>query len=286
MTQPGNNIRIQDYPTLEEGNTAFPGAEYSIEHCAGKSSTELVLKHCFTGAQLISDLLKSRNAQYACAISSPKAGYRELYVSPDRRQKLLNHIQELQWNIRNFGDPPCFTPMIVVTKAVTKTLSAGKHNVHALWDKETVTFPQGARLAVHATFRLTKPSLSGMVKFVPEESMEQGMLYAQADASSDFMFTVLCHPDFHVQFQRAAENRLFPENVSPLVATACFSILQKQYAEDDGEQGWESYINLKQLAQFLEDRNFGHWSDDNFNPLEVATTLFSYRWPPGNDTDA
>ena len=232
MTQPVNNIRIQDYPTLEEGNTAFPDAEYSIEHRMSTEQPGMILEHCLKGARLIHDLLKSENAQYACAISSPKAGYRELHVSSGQEQTL-------HWDIKNFGDPPCFTPMVVISQTTTMKLSASEHNVHALWDNATVIFRRGARLAVHSPFRLADPDLSGMVEFVPDEDMENGTLKARVDASLDFMFRISCHPDFHARYQRAVADRVTPENASVLVVTACLSILQNQYAEDDGEQGME-----------------------------------------------
>ena len=278
MTSPANNVRVQNYPTLEEGNTAFPAAEYSIQHSQSAKQTGMILEHHLTGAQLILDMLKSGKAQYACAISSPKVGYRELLRSPDRKQ-------ELQWDIKQYGDPPCFTPMVVVVESTQKTLSAKEHDVHELWDGATVTFPLGARLAVHSPFRLAEPNLSGMVEFIPDDTMEEGMLEVKAyEDSTDFIFQVSCHPDFHQRFQRAVGDPHVPENVSPLVAAACFSILQKEYADE--EQGSESYFNLRQLAEFLDSMNCEHWSAEGFDPLKTATAIYSYRWMPEGTTDA
>ena len=76
-----------------------------------------------------------------------------------------------------------------------------------------------------------------------------------------------------------------PWNANPLVVTACFSILQKKYTEDDGEEGWKSYFNLRQLAELLEDNNCGHWSDEDFDPLEAATALYPYQWLQESDSD-
>ena len=269
-----NNIRIHNYPSLEEGNIAFPNAQYSIEHRRGANEAELILKHCIKSAGLIQDLLKSNDAEYACAISSPKTGYRVLYRSPTNEQRL-------SWNVEECGDPPCFTPMILIVKDTAAPIILNKehHDVHQVWHNQRLLLRKGSRLAVLPPFRLVNPDLSGMVVFSPDLDMEHGELRAESSGGQDFVFRVYCHPNFLAHIRRFEGGRLASWNIDPLVVTACFSILQKKYAKDNGDEGWKSYSNLRRLAELLEDNDCEHWSYEDFDPLRAATALYPYKWP-------
>ena len=69
------------------------------------------------------------------------------------------------------------------------------------------------------------------------------------------------------------------------IVTACLARLQKDYANDDGDTGWQSFRNLRALADYLEHKGHEHWSDPDFRPERVATALYPHVLP-GPDIEA
>ena len=72
------------------------------------------------------------------------------------------------------------------------------------------------------------------------------------------------------------------------IVTACLARLQKDYASDDGESGWQSFRNLRAFADYLEHKGIEHWSDDDFRPERAATALYPHVLPDEGlaDSDA
>ena len=289
MTSARNNIKAHEYPAIVDGNLSFCNAVYRIEHkkfegeegILGRAG--MILEHHLENAGLVAELVRSEDACYACAISSPKSGHREFHMSTTGYQ------QELQWDIENYGEPPCFTPMVVARDDISEIrLSSEKHNVHDVWNEAVVKFPKGARLAEHTPFRLIAQGISGMVEFVLDKEIQTpGTLKAIPAPGQNFLFKVHCHKDLFTWVQGVSRNSLASENISPLVVAACLAILKNEYSSDDSDEdgGWKTYNSLWELKDFLEQRNCGHWSDDDFDPLEAATKLYSYQWPSESDTD-
>ena len=66
------------------------------------------------------------------------------------------------------------------------------------------------------------------------------------------------------------------------IVSAALTYLKQDYDKDDGEEGWKSYNNLVAFAEFLEEKQLGHWSDDDFEPEAVATRLYPIKVPEGD----
>ena len=76
------------------------------------------------------------------------------------------------------------------------------------------------------------------------------------------------------------------------VASRSLEILSKEYGlkqeedEDGNSKSWEIYRNLVALTNELEKKGLSHWSDDDFAPEKVATSLYPLEVPNKNDLEA
>ena len=114
---PSNAIRSHDHPMLESGNLSFPRARYRLELLPGEDRSSYTITHHIEGAPLISRLLESQQARYACIVSSPISAYRETHVSIDPRHTVV-------WDSDDLGEAPLFTPVIVCSEPLQLTLDA------------------------------------------------------------------------------------------------------------------------------------------------------------------
>ena len=144
-----NQIRILRYPALIDGNDSFPLGDYQVSHEGMAENYSLILRHEIRAASLIENFIKEQKAVYACAVASPRTAYREIQISTCQ-------LQEVSWNLGDFGEPPCFTPMIICKEEIKYQLRQTKDEVHENWDGEEVVFPKGAFLAVYSVKRLKR----------------------------------------------------------------------------------------------------------------------------------
>lgn len=118
-----NEIRIQQYPALEDGNASFPSGGYQVKGSPSSQDRGLLLQHEIQGAPLIEVLIQEKKAIYACAVASPRSAHREFKTSHEP-------LQEVTWDSENFGELPYFTPMIVCTKEFERDLNHDRDGVH------------------------------------------------------------------------------------------------------------------------------------------------------------
>ncbi len=275
-----NEIRIQQYPALEDGNASFPSGGYQAKGSPSSQDQGLLLRHEIQGAPLIEALILEKKAVYACAVASPRSAHREFQTSHEPLQKVT-------WDSGNFGEPPYFTPMIVCTEEFKRGLNYARDGVHQDWHGRRVLFPKGARLAQGPVMYLMVSDLNRLLLFRRDETLRPGQFRVTADNDADFRFIVDCHPDLHSFLQEPGRQMSKRGDIMTHVVTACFQRLQQDYAEDSEEEGgWRTYKSLEPLANLLEDRNYPHWSEGSeFHPEEAATLLYPHSLPATLDTD-
>ena len=61
------------------------------------------------------------------------------------------------------------------------------------------------------------------------------------------------------------------------IVSAALTHLQRDYAEDDGEDGWRSFPALESLSEWLESKGIAHWADEGFDPEYAATVLYPHK---------
>ena len=278
---PSNAISSRDYPVLEEGNMAFPNGEYEVafEKVEGRRFAYSV-HHIIRGAPLISRLLSEGSARYACAVSSPKSAYRGVCISE-------TSTQIVDWSENDLGEPPLFTPMILYfnSNSIPLTLESGQDGVHELWDGQTVALEKGSRLAIGMVIE-RETSFIDLLLFEENDKLDKGSFYVICD-EEPFKFRVYLHPDLHKYMESVNEQRTggVRENIMPHIVTACFAHLQRRYSEDDDVEGWKSHRGLLALADELDSKGLKHWTEDDFRPEEIATTLFPHTFDTSEEDE-
>ncbi len=273
-----NAIRSHDHPMLEAGNLSFPDGRYLLDFAVGADRSSYVITHQIEGAPLILSLLEEEKALYACIVSSPISSYRETHTSKSPKH-------EVSWNVDDLGEAPMFTPTVLCTEAKDITLSTARDGVHPIWDDQAVSLHKGSRLALGSVIQL-ESSILHLLSFHKDPALDEGRFKVEL-ASEPFRFRVDLSPGLH-RFLRYPGSEGH-HNIMTHVVTACLARLQKDYPRDDGDTGWRSHRNLIALADYLEQRELGHWSDDTFRPEEVATALYPLKVsngaPAGTDGD-
>ena len=272
---PSNAVRAHDHPILETGSLSFPEGRYVLDFKAGADRSSYTITHHISGAPLITRLLESHQARYACIVSSPISSYRATHVSEDPQH-------EVRWDTDELGEPPMFTPVIVCSEPQEIVLDASRDGVHRIWDKHTITLQKGSRLALGSVIQL-ESSILHLLSLHEDASLKDGQFVVEPE-SEPFRFRVNVSTKLH-QFlrYRAGEHR---SNIMTHIVTACLARLQQDHADDDGETGWESHRNLKAFADYLAHEGLGHWTDDDFRPEKVATTLYPLKLPESGSNGA
>lgn len=266
-------IRAFPWPVLEAGNGAFSNGEYSVAVEHSQRGRSFILAHHVSDAPLLQRWGDEGNLVYTCAVAAPVSAYRELHCSSDQSQLV-------QWDPDDLGCPPMFTPAILAGDAMRYTIDARRDGLNALWDRRTVQLPKGARLAVGPTFAL-QSGLLGLLRFVEDESASAGSFRVEASHEGGFRFNVHLATDL---FRSLRSRRREPArwNVMTHIVSAALARLQRDFRDDQDDEGWRSFANLVALAEDLERRNMPIWADDAFQPEVAATALYPHRM---DDTD-
>jgi len=260
---------------LETGNLSFPEGRYLLDFLPGRARSSYIITHRVEGAPLIDRLIQSKQAQYACVVSSPISSYRRTHVSGDAQH-------EVGWDSDDLGGSPLFTPMILCSEPQLITLDARIDGVHQIWDSQHIDLQKGARLALGRVIQL-ESSLLQLLSLQKDKHLKEGQFVVDVE-EEPFRFKVKLHSNLH-KFLR------FPKDparghIMTHIVSACLARLQQDYSEDDGESGWESFRNLQALADYLDHKGLGHWSDEDFRPEKIATALHPHTLPNGRLLDA
>lgn len=267
-----NAIRSHEHPMLESGNLSFPNGRYSLDFHPGNDRSSYVIEHRIQGAKLIDRLIEYRQACYACIVSSPMSSYRQIHRSDDARQTV-------QWNNDDLGDPPLFTPMVVCTEAQSMILDSDRDGVHLVWNGQRINLQKGSRLALGSVMQL-QSSILQLLSLQEDTHLNEGQFVVDVK-EEPFRFQVRLSRTLH-KFLRFPKNSV-RNHIMTHIVSACLGRLQKDYSDDDGDTGWQSFRNLRALADYLEHKGEMHWSDADFRPERVATALYPHVLPNSDD---
>ncbi len=267
---PASGCRAFPWPVLEAGNGSFVGGLYGVDLEHKKSGRSFMLTHQIEGAELIERWIRKGHVRFACSVSAPVSAYRRLHVSEEP-----THIVE--WNPDDLGSYPLFTPMIVCGRDIDHRINAVDDGVNALWDGMELHLMKGARLAICSTFAL-QSGLLGLLDFRPKEDLEAGQFQIEPSREGGFRFKVSLASDLF-RYLRHQRQEPSGRNIMTHIVSAALSRLQRDFGDDDGDEGWESYANLLALANELEKQGLPNWSDDTFQPEMAATRLYPCKIP-------
>lgn len=266
---PSTAVRGHAFPALESGNTSFPEGRYVVGFEARADASSFTVRHRIEGAQLISDLISEGLAQFVCTVASPNSSYRVSHVSESD-----THV--IAWESVDLGEPPMFTPMVVVAKPFTRTLDRARDGVHDLWDGRTVAFERGMRLALSDVV-LMRSSVLNMLLFERDPTLSDGEFRVEAEDREGFRFRAHLAPDLH-RFLKYESEDLRRGHIVTHIVSACFGVLKADYADDEEDDGgWRSYRGLQAMAEMLKEHGLPHWSEEDFSPELAATKLYPHR---------
>ena len=275
---PNSAVRTHAFPALESGNTSFPEGRYVVGFQPGADACSFTVRHRIDGANLINHAIAEGLAEFVCAVASPVSSYRVSHVSK-------SSTQMISWESADLGEPPMFTPMVVVAAPFTRTLDRERDGVHALWDGRTVSFKRGMRLALSDVV-LMRSSVLNMLLFERDTALSDGEFRVEAEEREGFRFRAHLAPDLH-RFLKYDSDDLRRGHIVTHIVSACFGVLKADYPEDEEEEGgWRSYRGLQTMAEMLKEHGLPHWSENDFSPELAATRLYPHRvGKSSNDSD-
>ena len=275
MSRSNSRVKALPYPTIEDGNFSFPDGVYEVvPKPSGNSATKVSLRHELKGARFVEKLIQNGEAQFACLVSVPKTGFRKLCRTDSDEQ-------EISWDLDVVGEPPILGPVIVYVGKGTSHKLTKKDGVARIWQNRNIDIPKGARLA---RGRYLRPSntMQQLLKVQCSQSMEKGSFAVKANSNDGFYFALEAAPDIFQFLQNPQGELELRKSILVHAVSQCLNILKTDYdasSEDDETGQWEQYRNLKSLSDLLSDRNMGHWSDEDFDAVRVATELYPIEVP-------
>ena len=217
-------------------------------------------------------MLKEGKAEYACTVASPASSYRDTQTS-------VGSEHEIRWEMEDLGEPPLLTPMIVCAGPCQLTLNKNRDGVHDIWDGARISLERGSRLAIGNVIQL-QSSIYHMLSLHKDDKMKDGS-FQVVHETEPFRFIVKISADLH-QFLHLPKD-LTRANIMTHIVTACLAMLQRDFPEEDGENGWGAHHSLVAFGEDLKNRGLSHWTHEDFFPETVATNLHPHRLPQENE---
>ncbi|MCY4379013.1 MAG: hypothetical protein OXC39_04200 [Candidatus Dadabacteria bacterium] len=279
MSKVSSLVRALPYPSIEAGNFSFPDGEYDVNF----ETSEVIsveITHRITNAPFLQRLIDGRKAKFGCLVSVPLTSYRKLHLSDSPKQTV-------KWELKIVGEPPMLCPVVICLEEI-KHIFGQNDGVAEIWQGAEVVIPKGARLA-RGEYRRTSSSLSQLIKVSNTPEMKPGSFEVKPCAEDGFYFNLNVAEDLFKLIQSYQFSYL-RRSILVHVASRCLEILSKEYGlkpeEDENSKSWEIYRNLVALTNELEKKGLSHWSDDDFAPEKVATSLYPLEVPNENDLEA
>ncbi|MYD24428.1 MAG: hypothetical protein F4X08_01245 [Gemmatimonadetes bacterium] len=270
-----NGIRCHTHPVLETGNLSYPDGRYTVVFEPGNDQSSFYLAHNVDGSPFVSRLIENGQAVYACIVSSPISSYRRTHLSNESRH-------EVRWNADDLGEPPLFTPMILSGITGEYVVNSKTDGVHSVWDGSLISIQKGSRLAVGSVVRL-QSSIFQMLSIQKDETLGNGRFFVDAE-TEPFRFLVKTSPDLH-DFLRFRIEDPIRKNIMTHIVTACLALLQRDFYDDNDEEGWNTHRSLRALSDFLTNKGLPCWYDQGFRPEKVATELYEHLLPSRDEEE-
>ena len=273
MSNIADAVRVFPHPVLEEGNLSFPNGDYKPEIQISTDGYSAVVCHIVRQAPFIERLVERKQAVCACVVSIPITGYRRLFRNDGFEQKI-------KWEEAQLGEPPIFCPLIVCREAVQHTLTK-EDGVHQMWVDKKIQLEKGAKLAIGPAYRMTS-SLQSLLSIENDESLQPGQIHVSGCSEDGFYFKVRMASDLYNFIQKPEGEARYYHRSSILThaCSSCFALLAKDYRNNEEiEEGWNSYANLRALASEMESKGLDIWDTDDFSPEKAATAMWPHRIP-------
>jgi len=272
-----NIVHSLPWPALEDGNLSFPRGSYE---CIAKNTGQdgqVLVEHKLKEAPFLEKLVMDGKACFGCIVSVPKTGYRRLLLADGNSQSIMIEKDFL-------GEPPMLQPLLLSLEEFNHIFGQDD-GVAPLWHGSEIRIEKGARL-VRGSYLRQGASMSHMLFVKLDNDIEENCFEVREGVEDGFVFFIhASNPLFGFLDNPGAEMNL-RRSIFIHIISRCLEILAKNYGIDqDGENKWEQYSNLKLLTELLENREITHWTDEGFKPELAATQLYPLHIPASRDEE-
>lgn len=264
------SVKAYLYPIMEEGNLSYPEGSYEHDFAPGKNPCSVVLTHKLLRCPFLEKWLEKGRAEFACAVSIPKAGYRRVHTSSD-------NVQEIQWSEDDLGEPPYFRPFIVATEPIKGKLTK-EDGVSEEWVSHEVDIKKGAKIGFGPLYRMAS-SLQHLLSVHLDEELDDGALCIEECTEDGYYFKVFVAADLHRFLRYPGEHPMHRMSIFTHIVSSCFKLLHDRYTSNREGEDWNNFSNLRALQKMFEQNEVEMWDSDNFSPDEAATKLYPHCPP-------
>ena len=270
-------VHALPYPVLEAGNLSFPSGSYETEVVVGSDGHSATVTHTISGTPFIEQLVADGTAEFYCHLSIPKSGVRRLI-------KTGRH-GSCEWDADIVGESPKLQPVVLYIGDEAEHELPESNDVAEIWQGRKVILPKGARLARGDFFNVNSSDHS-FIRFKEDMDYSPGTFRVQESHEDGFYFTVWAHGDIVKFVQHYGDNDELRVATLTGIVAYCFSMLKNWHSSnDDDTNRLVEFPNLKLLSAKLEEEIGWDWTDENFDPVLAATTMYPIRVPAPQPDD-
>ena len=280
MSKSNSIVRSLPYPTIEDGNFSFPDGVYEVTSRKSKEPTSsVILRHELSGAPFVENLVQRGKAKFACLVSVPKIGYRELKMTISC-ENLVE--QEIGWDLKIVGEAPMLSPMLLyVGEDFCHRLTA-QDGVATIWQNREVDIPKGARLARRDCLA-PQSNIISLLRLHSDEKMKAGSFDVEIfDSGEGIRFTMMAAPDVYRFLRNPQGEKELKRSIEAHAVSECFSILcnHKDHGTsgEDDQDGYRD-TNLASLSDWLKHKIGYDWRDESFDAVRAATQIYPIQIP-------
>ena len=252
---------------------------YEAEVYVNKSAGKITVNHVLTGDSIIGEFIKAKKATFGCVVALPATMYRRTHVCKDivSEENMLTASQEIDYKESGYSDSverPQFLPIIIKQGEDNIDSSEKDIGLGDLWRNEKIKFPAGGIIGSASWWRVQGVT-KDMVFFRVDEKMEPGRIKVEFDPNGGGRFLGVVDKSF-LKFLKNPTN----ESSRHHVRSVCIHVFSQGLGNlASGKMSdWESYPNLKSLAELLAARNYPSWSDNEFQPESIASDITPYEF--------
>lgn len=279
-----SEIKSFSFPVLSPDSIDYSDeCAYGAEAARSSNSSSVSVSHRLDGGGLVSQLVKNGQAAFACIVSLPATMYRRVEVADSTD---LAHVQTIDYSQSGYGqdtvsmDSPMFRPVVLTTEKVEQQ-SVARDRLAFHWAGAGIVIPKGSIIAYDEWQRFGG-SEGGLFEVEEDPNLADGQMRVQEETNNGYRFRIFVGARLYESIKESVPGARHYEHRNSVLTHAlsiAFNILKQDLnlAED---KAWKEHVNLRLIAEKLEQAGQRHWSDgEDFDPEVAATALYPHIFP-------
>lgn len=275
-----NNNNSYPFPVLGNGRLDY-GIEnsYSFEQQSETSSNKMVFKHILKGKNLITQLIKNKEAKFFATMCLKSAIHRETYQTTLDINKDDDFIEVKQLiPFRQSNKEQSFCGFIVYT-GKDKNISLNQDSgVNKFWLGEDMVLKKGMILARSNWVKIER-NIGEIITARIDENIKHGF---KVDVSSENggCFEVAIEPNLYKELSNLqnAKSQIKNNFINNILCSAFYELKSKF---DD----FKECENFQLIFEKLREKELPGFDDDDFSPSVSATAFIDIKLEMGENND-